>query len=129
MALFFKGSAGGGTFPRGVHPPECKTYSEDASIEVVPSPQKVILPLLQNVGAPSKPIVKPKTMVAFGEKVADGGAFVSAPLHAPIAGKVLKTGVTTLANGRHVSAIPIKADGEQLSGQDLYDEIDRKSVV
>ena len=123
MALFFKGSAGGGTFPRGVHPPEWKTYSEDAAIEVVPPPQKVMLPLLQNVGAPSKPIVKPKAMVAFGEKVADGGAFVSAPLHAPIAGKVLKTGVTTLANGRHVSAIPIKADGDQLAGQALYDEI------
>ncbi len=123
MAFLFKGGKSGGTFPRGVHPPERKTFSEDAPIEVMPPPKKVTIPLLQNVGAPCEPIVKPKTMVEFGQKIAQGKGFVSATLHAPIAGKVLKTGVTTLSNGRHVSAIPIKADGEQLSGDALWNEI------
>jgi electron transport complex protein RnfC len=78
---------------------------------------------LQHVGAPCKPVVKAKAMVAFGDRIAEAGGFVSAGLHAPIAGKVMKTGVTTLANGRHVSAIPIKADGEQLEGSALWEEI------
>ncbi|HSO21237.1 MAG TPA: electron transport complex subunit RsxC, partial [Desulfosarcina sp.] len=67
--------------------------------------------------------VKPKTQVAVGDLVAKGGSFVSAALHAPIAGKVMKTAVTTLANGRHVQGIPIKADGEQVSGQALWDDV------
>ncbi|MFW6241819.1 MAG: electron transport complex subunit RsxC, partial [Thermodesulfobacteriota bacterium] len=123
MAFMFKGFSKGGTFPRGVHPPERKAFSEEAAIEVMPSPARVTIPLLQHVGAPCKPVVKAKAMVAFGDRIAEAGGFVSAGLHAPIAGKVMKTGVTTLANGRHVSAIPIKAEGEQLEGSALWDEI------
>ena len=123
MAFMFKGFGKGGTFPRGVHPPERKAFSEEMAIEVMPSPARVTIPLLQHVGAPCKPVVKAKAMVAFGDRIAEAGGFVSAGLHAPIAGKVMKTGVTTLANGRHVSAIPIKAEGEQLEGSALWDEI------
>ena len=123
MGLNLKGLAGSGTFPHGVHPPERKNFAEDAAIEVVPSPKKVMLPFLQHVGAPSKAAVKPKTVVAFGDPVTEAGGFVSVGHHAPIAGKVMKTGVTTLANGRHVPAVPIKADGEQLEGEALRKEI------
>ena len=123
MALDIDGFAGSGTFAHGVHPPESKNFSADAAIEVIPQPQKVVLPLLQNVGAPCEPIVKPKQQVAFGEPVAKGAGFVSAALHAPIAGKVLKNVVTTLPNGRHLKAIAIKADKEQLEGEELREEI------
>ncbi len=112
-----------GTFAHGVHPPEHKEFSEDRPIEVMPSPAKVMLPLLQHVGAPSVPVVKAKDVVAMGDMVSKGGGFVSAPLHAPIAGKVLKLAVATLPNARHLQVIPIKADGEQLEGQALFDDI------
>lgn len=115
--------AGKGTFKHGVHPPEQKHFSENIPIEVVPTPKEVLLPLLQNVGAPSIPVVKAKAVVGYGDPVCKGGGFVSAALHAPIAGKVMKTTVTTLPNGRHVQAMPIKADGEQIEGQALFDEI------
>ncbi len=123
MAVTAVASTGKGTFKHGVHPPERKQFSENAAIEIVPTPKEVILPLLQNVGAPSLPIVKAKDVVAFGDPICKGGGFVSAALHAPIAGKVMKTGVTTLPNGRHVQTIPIKADGEQLEGRALFEEI------
>ncbi len=115
--------AGASTFPHGVHPPEHKQFSEDLAIEVMPSPAKVMLPLLQHVGAPSVPVVKTKDAVQPGDMISKGGGFVSAPVHAPIAGKVLKTTVATLPNARHVQVIPIKADGAQLEGQALYDDI------
>ena len=89
----------------------------------MPPPEKVVLPLLQNIGAPCEPIVKPKQEVAFGETIGVGKAFVSASLHAPVSGTVEKIGVTTLPNGRHLPAIFIKAKGDQLSGRALYQDI------
>ena len=115
--------SGKGTFPRGIHPPERKQLNESAKIEVLPIPKQVKVPLLQHTGAPDEPVVKPRTEVAFGEMLGNSGAFVSAPVHSPIAGKTAKTTVATLPNGRHVAAIPVKAAGDQLEGQALWDEI------
>ena len=123
MAASVQKFGGSGTFKHGVHPPERKHLSEDLPIEVIPSPKQVLLPMLQHVGAPSVPVVKAKDEVAFGDMVCKSGGFVSAPLHAPIAGKILKSAVTTLPNGRHVQVLPIKADGEQLEGDALKEEI------
>lgn len=123
MKLKLKGFRRKGSFAHGIHPPERKELAAGAAIEVVPPPERVILPLMQSAGAPCAPIVKPKQQVAFGDKIADPGGFVSAPLHSPISGVVQKSVVTTLPNGRHVRAIAIKAEGEQLSGRDLWEEI------
>ncbi len=92
-------------------------------IEVVPTPKKVILPLLQHVGGPCTPLVKPRQEVTFGEVIGRGEAFVSAALHAPVNGVVQKMAVTTLPNGRHMQAIAIKAQGDQLEGQALWDHM------
>jgi electron transport complex protein RnfC len=114
---------GTGTFAHGVHPPEHKELASDAAIEIIPSPEKVILPLQQHIGGPCTPIVKPKQNVVFGELIGKGEAFVSASLHAPLTGIVQKMEVTTLANGRHMQAIVIRGEGEQLSGQALWDKL------
>lgn len=124
MALSFFGfGRAANTFTHGVHPPERKGFSSGRPIEVLPTPQKVLLPMMQNLGAPCEPVVKAKQAVAYGEMIAKGKGFVSAPVFAPIAGKVQKATVCTLPNGRHVQAVPIKAEGEQLEGQALFDEM------
>jgi electron transport complex protein RnfC len=114
---------GKGTFPHGVHPPQSKDLSADRSIEIIPTPEKIILPLQQHIGGPCTPLVKPKQTVVFGDMVGKGEAFISASLHAPVNGVALKMEVTTLSNGRHMQAIAIKSDGEQFSGQDLWDQL------
>ena len=114
---------GSGSFANGVHPPQRKEFSADAPIEIIPTPEKVVLPLLQHIGGPCKPIVKPKKQVTLGEMVGEGQAFISASLHAPIAGTVGKMAMTTLANGRHMEAIVIKKKGDQLEGQELWDKL------
>ena len=114
---------GRGTFRRGVHPPQRKSLSGDAAIEIMPAPEKVVLPLLQHIGGPCTPVVKPKQEVVLGDMVGKGEAFVSASLHSPVNGVVNKMEVATLANGRHVQAIAIESRGEQLSGQDLWDQM------
>ncbi len=115
--------SGSGTFPHGVHPPERKELAENVAIEILPPPEKVVLPLLQHIGAPCAPVVKPKQEVVMGELVAKGEGFVTAPVHSPITGVVKKTEVTTLSNGRHLQAVVIQAQGEQLSGRDLWDAL------
>jgi len=113
--LGVKQFAGNGTFHRGIHPPERKHFSVDAPIEVIPTPKEVILPLQQHIGAPCKPLVKPKQTVAYGDLIGDSAGFISAKLHSPIFGVVQKMAVTTLPNGRHVPAIRIKAQGRQFT--------------
>ncbi len=123
MSTLTRKSSGPGTFARGVHPPQRKSLSADVIIEVLPPPSDVLIPLLQHLGAPCEAVVKPKQEVALGDLLGEGKAFVSAPVHASVAGTVGQPTMTTLPNGRHVRAVPIKAAGEQLSGQALWEYV------
>ncbi len=123
MGLSLTGFKGSGTFASGVHPPGRKNLSADTRIEVMPAPGKVLLPLSQHIGAPSEQVVKPKQTVEFGEVIGKSTGFVSVPVHSPIAGKVMKTAMATMPNGRRLPAVPVKAEGDQLNGQALMDEI------
>ncbi len=114
---------GSGTFARGIHPPDNKALSEGMPIEVVPVPEQVSVPLLQHTGAPCTAVVKTKQEVAAGDLIGKAEAFVSAAVHSPIDGVVLKETVTTLPNGRHVRTIPIQAGEQQLKGDALYEDI------
>jgi len=117
-------ATGRGTFARGIHPPERKHLADRASIEVLPTPPEVRIALLQHLGAPCEPVLKPRTEVALGDLVGQANGFVCAPVHASIAGTTGRNSVATLPNGRHVSVIPIKAaDRQPLSGQALFDDI------
>ena len=123
MRLGLKGFAGTGTFAHGIHPPERKQYSSYKQIEVIPAPEKLLFPLQQNIGAPSKPIVKARQDVLYGDMIAKSGGFVSAPLHSPVSGKVQRSTVITLPNGRHMDAIVIKAEENQTTGDDFYKDL------
>ncbi len=76
------------TFKGGVHPPENKHFTESCSIETVPTPKQIILPLVQHIGAPCKPVVNKKDPVSAGQIVGRSDAFVSAPIHSPVNGTV-----------------------------------------
>ncbi|HOU54688.1 MAG TPA: electron transport complex subunit RsxC [Myxococcota bacterium] len=84
------------TFRGGVHPEEHKDRTAGRSVETMPLPGRVVLPLRQHLGAPAKAVVKVGQRVAEGEVVAEAGGYVSAPIHAPIAGEV-----TAIARHRH----------------------------
>jgi len=98
--------------PRGVRVPEHKLTADNA-IERLPLPEKVILPLQQNIGAPCESLVKRGAKVNTGEKIGDSKGFVSAPIHATLSGEV--TGTTQIINpptGRLTDALIITSDGE-----------------
>ncbi|MCP3921830.1 MAG: electron transport complex subunit RsxC [Desulfobacterales bacterium] len=111
------------TFPRGVHPKYNKELSVEKAVEILPTPAKILVPLLQNIGAMSVPVVKSKQEIVYGEKIADGKGYISASIHSPVSGIVQKPTVTTLPNGRHVPVLPIKTNENHIEGNELWDLI------
>lgn len=66
----------------------------------------------QHVGAPCKPLVKVGDFVQVGQKIGDSDAFVSAPIHASISGKVSAITKVALPGGQMVDAVVIESDGQ-----------------
>jgi len=64
-------------------------FTSESSIEKALQPDKLIIPLRQNIGCPPKPIVKKGDKVKMYQKIADTDDFCSAPLHSPVSGTVL----------------------------------------
>jgi electron transport complex protein RnfC len=76
------------SFAGGVHPPQCKDLTSDSEIQAGPVVQQVAVMLSQHTGAICRPLVRNGNMVQAGQKIGDADAFVSAPVHSPITGKV-----------------------------------------
>ncbi|UCD52469.1 MAG: RnfABCDGE type electron transport complex subunit C, partial [Phycisphaerales bacterium] len=81
-------SQGKSSFPRGVHPPESKHLTENKAIVPGPAVKELAILLSQHIGAPSQAAVKKADTVEAGQVIGECGAFVCAPVHTPIAGKV-----------------------------------------
>lgn len=73
----------------GIHPKENK-FSAGKSIESIPLPSEVVVPLAQHIGAPCQPVVKRGEMVKVGTLLGKSVGFVSANIHSPVSGKVKK---------------------------------------
>ena len=124
MTASARPSRGAGTFPHGVHPAEHKELSQDSPLAVLPTPKQVTIPLVQHLGAPAEPLVKPRQDVQMGEMIAKPAGFISAAVHASISGKVGLGCAVTLPNGRRVQAVPIvAAETQPLAGPDLLDDV------
>jgi len=76
------------SFRGGIHPPERKDLTQDSEIQPGPDIKEVAVMLSQHLGAVCRPVVRKGHMVLAEQKVGDSDAFVSAPVHSPIHGKV-----------------------------------------
>jgi electron transport complex protein RnfC len=94
---------------------EHKDQARKAPIEVFPDPKIAIVLTYQHTGAPNTPLVSVGDSVTIGQKIADSKEKVSAPVHSPISGKVVKLGDTYNSCYQECSeAIYIKNDGKNL---------------
>lgn len=107
----------------GVHPEENKLSSQ-AAIEVLPIPKQVVVPLGQNLGAPSKPVVKKGDKVKTGQRIAEAGGFISANIHSPVSGTVLKIDSSIDSTGYKRPCIFISVEGD-----DWDESIDRTDKI
>ncbi len=73
----------------------------------------------QHVGAPCKPLVKVGDLVQVGQKIGDTDAFVSAPIHASVSGKVTAVTKAVLPGGQTVDAVVIESDGQMTVSPDV----------
>ena len=102
----------------GVHVPHHKNTQDMAAVRMA-CPASVTIPMSMHIGAPAKPIVKVGDSVQLGQRIADAGGFVSAPIHASVSGKVKKIDNILASNGRMVPAVTIEADGLQTPWEGL----------
>lgn len=100
-------------FPGGTHPHEGvngKAVNSGNAIRELPAPQRVVIPLSQHIGAPATALVQKGDTVLMGQKIAEAGGFVSAPVHASVSGRVLGIERVEVASGAVVPAIVIEND-------------------
>ena len=110
------------TFIGGVHPYEGKELAENAPIKEVLPKGQMVYPLSQHIGAPATPIVAVGEAVKKGQKIAEAGGFVSAPIYASVSGTVKAIEPRRVAVGDKVNSIVIDNDG-------LFEEVEYAAVA
>ena len=101
------------TFKGGIHPADSgKALSENRPTLTPPLLERYQVLLCENVGKPPKPVVNVGDTVGKYQLIAAAEGFVSANLHAPTSGKVVKIGDVPGPMGIPAPAIEIEADGE-----------------
>ncbi|MFW5914841.1 MAG: electron transport complex subunit RsxC [Planctomycetota bacterium] len=76
-------------YPGGVHPRGEKGRTEDMPIEPAPVPDVFVLSLIQHIGQQCMPTVSPGDEVERGQMIGRPQAFVSAPVHSSVSGRVI----------------------------------------
>jgi Na+-translocating ferredoxin:NAD+ oxidoreductase subunit C len=100
------------TFRGGIHPREDKEATEHKPVEVLPLPARVLIPLSQHAGAPSKAVVEKGSPVKTGTPVGAPGGRISSATHASVSGTVAD--VVDLPHpltGRRGPTVIIDSDG------------------
>ena len=99
------------SFQGGVHPSGQK-ISQNAPIEELKAPERVVVPFSQHIGAPCEATVSPGDRVKKGDRVGQATGFVSVNVHASISGVVKSIGPFPHPLGRLLPAVEIESDGE-----------------
>lgn len=129
------------TFKGGIHPYEGKELTKNNPVENYFPEGELVYPLSQHIGAPAKPLVQKGDRVKKGQKIADSGGFVSAPIHASVSGIVQGIETRLTATGTVMDSIIVENDGiyeetgffparlEELSKEDILKRIQEGGVV
>ena len=130
------------TFLGGIHPYDGKDLSKDKPIQDILPGNELVYPLSQHIGAPAKAIVGKGDRVLAGQKIAEGGGFVSAPIYASASGTVKVIEPRRVVTGDMVMSIVVENDGlyedvgfyppapfENLSREDIIDIIKEAGIV
>lgn len=130
------------TFKGGVHPYDGKDLAKDQPIRRIKPKEILVYPLSQHIGAPASPIVAVGDTVLRGQKIAEAGGFVSAPVFASVSGTVKAIEPRHVATGDLVNSIIIENDGEMketdfhgvedvasLSKEQIIEKVEEAGVV
>lgn len=106
-------------FKGGIKPDSHKTESATTPIVTPAMPERLIVPLHQNIGGQPKPLVVAGDRIYKGQRIGDSDGFISAAVHAPTSGKVvaLKEHVAAHPSGLTILSAVIEPDGEDAWGE------------
>lgn len=104
------------TFVGGIHPYDGKELSKDKPIQELLPGSELVYPLSQHIGAPAKAIVAKGDRVLAGQKIAEAGGFVSAPIYASVSGTVKAVEPRRVVTGDMVMSVVVENDG-------LYEDV------
>lgn len=99
------------TFRGGIHPHDGKEMSKDKPIQSIDPKGELVYLMSQHIGAPAKPVVILGEHVLMGQKIAEAGGFVSAPIHASVSGTVKALEKRMSVTGDYLDAIILENDG------------------
>ena len=100
-------------FPGGIHPHEgINGKSVTAALSVVKpmQPSRVVIPILQHIGAPCQCLVQKGDAVKVGMKIGEPKGFVSSAVHSSVSGVVVDVQPCVMANGQQVESVIIDND-------------------
>lgn len=100
-------------FPGGIHPREGmngKAVTSGLPLQELPLPSRVIIPLQQHIGAPSKATVQKGDHVKVGQMIGEPGGFVSAAVHASVSGTVVSVTRCIMPSGQLSPCVVIDND-------------------
>lgn len=130
------------TFVGGIHPYDGKDLSKDKPIRDILPRGEAVYPLSQHIGAPAKAIVARGEKVLAGQKIAESGGYVSAPVYASVSGTVkaieprrVVTGDMVMSiildNDNRYESVPFapKAPLEDMSREDIIGCIREAGIV
>jgi len=130
------------TFVGGIHPYDGKELSKNKSITTIFPQGEMVYPLSQHIGAPASAIVKKGDRVLAGQKIAEAGGFVSAPVYASVCGTVKSIEPRRVVSGELVMSIVVENDGlfeeapmephpipEQLSKEEIIHIVKEAGIV
>ena len=97
-------------FRHGVHPPEHKELTRALPIRRMPYPDELVIPLRQHAGKPARLVVAVGDHVERGDPVGEADGFLSVPVHASAAGRVVSVGWWPHPDGSMAEAVRIRVD-------------------
>jgi electron transport complex protein RnfC len=102
------------TFHGGIHVPDEKALSNGSSIESIPLPPRLVIPLAQHIGAPARACVRVGERVLKGQLIGEAQGYVSAAVHASSSGLVVAIEPRPVPHPSGLSAacVVIETDGE-----------------
>ena len=120
------------TFHGGIHPYDGKDLSKDKPMKVIIPKGEMVYPLSQHIGAPATAIVAKGDRVLAGQKIAEAGGFVSAPIYATVSGTVKTIEPRRVVTGDMVNSIIIDND-EQFEEVEYTphnpDELSKEEII
>ena len=121
------------TFKGGIHPNDGKSLAKDKAVVAVLPKGDLTYPLSQHIGAPASPIVSVGDHVLKGQKIAEAGGFVSAPIYASVSGTVKAIEPHFNPTGSKVNCIVVENDGEykevEYTPVKALDELTKEEVL